>query len=294
MQRENSPIQFRRPPPERGVPMKWSYTMSMPSFPEQEISTEQALNMILASIAMEELALSHIMNAEGEKLQYVLGTLPGGCAPRVGVSDILAVNRSVTELLETAMQNQMLLKGKMEKVLTAKAACTPPPCTPPPCGGVCPHGEAGCPPCWCEPDPCPPREKSRIRLVSASTGLDWRRGCRLPWRCESLCGTKLRWYAAVPAMVYLCPGSAYRVEVTLCLPAWDGEGPSVSIQSIVGHTGREIAPLPLCSRREGGLLTLSGSVVLTPEAEFPTFPIFLCSSQECIRLVRGTLGITEL
>ena len=40
------------------------------------MTREEALTMIIASIAMEELALSHILNAEGEKLQYVLGT-PG-------------------------------------------------------------------------------------------------------------------------------------------------------------------------------------------------------------------------
>ena len=51
----------------------------MPSFPQNgaNMTREEALTMIIASIAMEELALSHILNAEGEKLQYILGTLPG-------------------------------------------------------------------------------------------------------------------------------------------------------------------------------------------------------------------------
>ena len=128
--------------------------MSMPSFPPNgaDLTREEALTMIIASIAMEELALSHILNAEGEKLQYVLGTLPGAkaCAcPR----DVLAVNKSVTALVEAVTQNQMLLKNKLEKVLEfcpAPPPCKPEPapCSPPcqPCGPPCP------PPC---PVPCP-------------------------------------------------------------------------------------------------------------------------------------------
>ena len=40
--------------------------MSMPSFPPggANLTREEALTMIIASIAMEELALSHILNAE--------------------------------------------------------------------------------------------------------------------------------------------------------------------------------------------------------------------------------------
>ena len=44
---------------------------------------------------MEELGLSHILNAEGEKLQYILGTLPGLSGPPATVSDVLAANESV-------------------------------------------------------------------------------------------------------------------------------------------------------------------------------------------------------
>ena len=62
--------------------------MSMPSFPPNgaDLTREEALTMIIASIAMEELALSHIINAEGEKLQYILGTLPGAKPCAGGVS----------------------------------------------------------------------------------------------------------------------------------------------------------------------------------------------------------------
>ena len=44
--------------------------MSLPSFPvvNPPIEREDAVNQILSSIAMEELGLSHILNAEGEKL----------------------------------------------------------------------------------------------------------------------------------------------------------------------------------------------------------------------------------
>ena len=107
------------------------FNMSMPSFPPNgaDMTREDALTMIVASIAMEELALSHILNAEGEKLQYILGTLPG-TKPCAGPQEVLEVNRSVTTLLEAVTQNQMLLKSKLERVLDA---CPPPPRPLPPC-----------------------------------------------------------------------------------------------------------------------------------------------------------------
>ena len=95
--------------------------MSMPSFPniDPPIQREDAVNQILSSIAMEELGLSHILNAEGEKLQYILGTIPGLSGPTATVSDVLAANESVRGLLETAVQNQIFLKSKMQGALTA-------------------------------------------------------------------------------------------------------------------------------------------------------------------------------
>ena len=73
----------------------------MPSFPAANppIEREDAVNQILSSIAMEELGLSHILNAEGEKLHYSLGTLPGLSGPPATVSDVLAANESVRSML---------------------------------------------------------------------------------------------------------------------------------------------------------------------------------------------------
>ena len=115
--------------------------MSLPSFPniDPPIKREDAVNQILSSIAMEELGMSHILNAEGEKLQYILGTLPGLSGPAATVKDVLKANGSVKDLLETAMQNQLLLKSKMQCALDTTPAQGPAG----PAGATGPTGPAG-------------------------------------------------------------------------------------------------------------------------------------------------------
>ena len=54
--------------------------MGMPNIPDIkpkiEVSFEESVNLLLASIALEELSLAHIMNAEAEKIQEVV-KMPG-------------------------------------------------------------------------------------------------------------------------------------------------------------------------------------------------------------------------
>ncbi|MFC6649580.1 hypothetical protein [Paenibacillus rhizoplanae] len=67
--------------------------------PTITLSRSDAINMMLSAIAMEELGLSHVINAEGEKMQYALGTLPGVTAPVVNISNLQDITDSVRSLL---------------------------------------------------------------------------------------------------------------------------------------------------------------------------------------------------
>ena len=111
--------------------------MSMPSFPNVDppIQREDAVNQILSSIAMEELGLSHILNAEGEKLQYVLGTLPG-LEEAAAFEEVMNVNRSVQDTLSDVMEQQALLTAKLSAAMKA-------PVLPGPAGPAGPAGAEG-------------------------------------------------------------------------------------------------------------------------------------------------------
>lgn len=97
--------------------------MSMPALPviDPPVGREDALNLILASIAMEELGLSHILNAEGEKIQFAVGTLDTERALAGGVTmaDLIALDQSVVDTLEAVTGTQTVLLQKMQAALAA-------------------------------------------------------------------------------------------------------------------------------------------------------------------------------
>ncbi len=116
--------------------------MSNPTFPgNPDITRDDAVNQILSSIAMEELGLSHIINAEGEKLQYILGTLPGVTGPEVTIEGLLQTNESIQNILQSASYNQLLLKSKMQQALSASEMAG----VPGPAGPQGPPGDPGGP-----------------------------------------------------------------------------------------------------------------------------------------------------
>ncbi|MFV0274823.1 MAG: hypothetical protein ACK5HL_01095 [Bacilli bacterium] len=102
--------------------------MSMPTIPDIDstinITKEEALNVILASIGFEELGLAHLINAEAEKIQFALGTLETAEEPQT-FDDILLANESVNDTLKNIIKKEMLLAMKLEDTLNGYDEVSP-------------------------------------------------------------------------------------------------------------------------------------------------------------------------
>ncbi|WP_349654919.1 hypothetical protein [Neobacillus sp. 114] len=99
--------------------------------PTISLSVGQTVPLLLATIALEELALAHLLNAEAEKLQFVLGTLTPTrttfSPATLLLSDLLAVDSSVQRTLRDVIKKEMLLEFKFENILDLVATITPSP-----------------------------------------------------------------------------------------------------------------------------------------------------------------------
>src|SRR6478752_3644995 len=88
--------------------------MGMPKIPDItpkiDLKRKDVVNLLLASIAFEELGLAHILNAEGEKIQEVIKCHPS-------VDTLLKINKSVERTLRGVIKKEMLLQFKLEDTL---------------------------------------------------------------------------------------------------------------------------------------------------------------------------------
>ena len=84
--------------------------MSMPviSMHCNPITMCQAVTDLIESIALEETALSHILNAEGEKLQRVIGL------EDVDFCQLMEMNESVANMVGVVSSLELVLKEKLE------------------------------------------------------------------------------------------------------------------------------------------------------------------------------------
>ncbi|MFS0559031.1 hypothetical protein [Brevibacillus sp. 179-C9.3 HS] len=92
--------------------------MSIPHIPESihRPSMNEVIIDLLESIALEEIALSHLINAEAEKLQAFVGkhldfpTCPSN-------EEILKMNHQTSKLMDVIVMKEWLLLRKLEDVI---------------------------------------------------------------------------------------------------------------------------------------------------------------------------------
>jgi len=87
--------------------------LSMPDITLERIDRRIALASVIASIALQEAAVSHVLNAEGEKIQAVVG-MPG-----VSATDLRNINRSVEETVNNFAMYGDDLRNKLKTVINA-------------------------------------------------------------------------------------------------------------------------------------------------------------------------------
>ncbi|MFA1792546.1 BclA C-terminal domain-containing protein [Bacillus velezensis] len=123
--------------------------MSQPNLPNitpvVTLSRDDTINLLLSSIAMEELGMAHILNAEGEKIQYALGAIPGLTGPPSSLADILNLNESVRDTLDSLMKQELLLGSKLDSISNIPTLAGPTGATGPtgPTGAIGPAGATG-------------------------------------------------------------------------------------------------------------------------------------------------------
>jgi hypothetical protein len=85
--------------------------MGMPKITLEDIDFTQAINNIIASIALEESAISHMLNAEGEKVQKAV-SITG-----ITVEELLNINNSVAAVVNGLSRIEQDLAQKLKAAL---------------------------------------------------------------------------------------------------------------------------------------------------------------------------------
>ena len=81
--------------------------MGMPVITPGTATRCQAITDIIESVALEQTALSHILNADGEKIQKAVALATTG-------DEMLAVNKSVQDMVNAITRLELILQSKLE------------------------------------------------------------------------------------------------------------------------------------------------------------------------------------
>ena len=216
--------------------------MSLPQFPNPEdiLDREEALSAVITSIAMEEQALSHIIEAESAKICYAIKRAKSN-RPN-DMENLLKINDSAANLLERINDMQLVLKNKLRVAVNAlpkqpepppKPPVPPrPPCPPPPPKPPCPPN----PPC----PPLPPLPSCAKCTAEFSTEKRlWSPGETLALEQTHCCGNGVKLDCQHESHIVLPTRKAYRAEIVLSL--FNHSGCSAEIELMQEKCGLLIA-----------------------------------------------------
>ena len=82
--------------------------MGMPVITPGQGTRDQAITDLIQSVALQEAALAHMMNAEGEKMQKIIAMTD------VNTDELMELNKSVTQLVSAISRLEMLFVAKLE------------------------------------------------------------------------------------------------------------------------------------------------------------------------------------
>lgn len=96
--------------------------MSMPKISKSGVQKCEAVSDVIESVALMETALSHILNAEGEKIQRAVGTLCNGYGKQqpglaCSTEELVCVNKSVEDVIRSITILESLLQKKLNDAL---------------------------------------------------------------------------------------------------------------------------------------------------------------------------------
>lgn len=89
--------------------------MGMPNIPDIkpdiDLEKEDVINLLLVSVALEELGLAHIINVEGEKAQFAMK------AHCTTLDDLLLINDKIDRILKDVIKKEILLQFKLDHIM---------------------------------------------------------------------------------------------------------------------------------------------------------------------------------
>lgn len=91
--------------------------MGMPIIECFDVEVCCAASSLLQSIALEEAAVAHILNAEGEKIQKFIASC------NLKKDELLEVNCSVESMIEKLIVLENLLKAKLDMIIPLLEKC---------------------------------------------------------------------------------------------------------------------------------------------------------------------------